>query len=118
MTQKENPYSPPQAEVADSAAPEKSKPSAGARFLWASGVCFVVFMVLILLVLPRQDWGYGALGSAFFALTSGLIALCIPVRNKAGFIIPAVVLSLVAAYLVGSNAEDETAPEIQAVEVE
>ena len=118
MAENENPYTPPRAEVADAPAAKPEKPSAGARFLWASGVCFVVFMILVLVVAPRSLWLLAALGSVMFALLSGLIALCIPVKNKAGFIIPAVVLSLLVSYLVGRSSETEVLTSPVAIETE
>jgi hypothetical protein len=118
MTQDENPYAPPRAEVSDPKPRKPDKPTAGARFLWAAGICFVIFVILVMLVLPRGDWIAGALGSAMFATLSGLVAMCIPVKNKAGFIVPALVVSMVLAYIVGSGAEDEVAGPLPAVESE
>jgi hypothetical protein len=39
-----------------------------------------------------------------FAVFSGLVALCIPVRAKALFIAPSIILFVVIAFLIG-NAE-------------
>ena len=98
----DNPYSPPRAEVSDPEPPERPKPGAGARFVWTAGVTFAVFVVLVVLVAPGS-WYYGALGSAAFAICAGLIAMCIPVRNKAGFIIPAMFIVMVVAWRIGSK---------------
>jgi len=118
MADEENPYSPPRAQVADAPAPQGDKPSVGARFLWASGVCFAIFVVLILIVAPRSLWLLAAFGSAMFALLSGLIAMCIPVKSKAGFIIPAVVISLLISYMIGRSSDDDPLAEPTAVEAE
>ena len=98
----DNPYSPPRAEVSDPQPPQRTKPGAGTRFVWTAGVTFAVYMALVLLAAPG-NWYYGALGSAAFAICAGLIAMCIPVRNKAGFIIPALLIVLIVAVKVGGK---------------
>jgi hypothetical protein len=79
------------------------KPSAGARFLWTAAIGFPVFLAFVLMG-PRQAWLMGALGSVVFAALSGLVALCIPVRNKALFIAPSIILFIVIAFLIGNAA--------------
>ena len=100
----ENPYAAPRTPVADEER-TPGKPSIGARFLWAFVCAFPVFMLLVLAYVPREKWLVGALGSGIFAGFSGLIAMCIPVKPKAGFIIPAVLISLWCAYLIGTHSK-------------
>jgi hypothetical protein len=98
----ENPYAPPKTDVGTGPEEDRSrKPSAGARFLWTAAIAFPVFFAFVL-VTPRQAWLMGALGSALFATLAGLVAMCIPVRAKALFIAPSIILFLVIAYLIGN----------------
>jgi hypothetical protein len=99
----ENPYAPPKAEVAGASDEEADgKPSVGARFLWTLCIGFPVYMFFVLF-LPRNAWLMGALGSLLFAAFSGLIAMCIPVRPKAGFIVPGIVIGVILAYMLGRS---------------
>ncbi len=98
----DNPYAPTKAPVADAADDAGSKPSVGARFLWTAAIGFPVYMFFVLF-LPKDEWALGALGSAMFAIFSGLVAMCIPVKTKAGFIVPAIVLGVVIAYMLGRS---------------
>ena len=98
----ENPYAPPKADVGTG--PEEDrlrKPSAGARFVWTAAIGFPVFFGFVLLT-PREAWLMGTLGSAMFAVLSGLVAMCIPVRAKALFIAPSILLFIVIAFLIGN----------------
>lgn len=100
----DNPYAPPKAELGE-ASPEEEKnpkPGVGARFLWTFLIGFPVYMFFVLF-LPKDAWIMGALGSAMFAAFSGIIAMCIPVRNKAGFIVPSILVGVVAAYMLGRS---------------
>jgi hypothetical protein len=100
----ENPYAPPKADLGTGSEEEPPrKPSAGARFLWTAAIGFPVFFAFVLMT-PREAWLMGALGSVIFALLSGLVALCIPVRNKALFIAPSIIFFIVIAYLIGNAA--------------
>ena len=100
----ENPYAPPKAEVGYGEGESKpSKPSAGARFLWTSLIAFPIFMGCVLIA-GGDNLLYGAIGSAVFAMFSGIIALCIPVRLKVLFIAPSIIVCLVIAYLIGTAA--------------
>jgi hypothetical protein len=98
----ENPYAPPKADVGTG--PEEDgprKPTAGARFVWTACIAFPVFFGFVMLT-PRSAWLVGALGSAIFAAMSGLVAMCIPVRWKALFIAPSIIIFIVIAYLIGT----------------
>ena len=96
----ENPYAPPKAEVTDAVADKNRKPSAGARLAWTTAVALPVFLPLMFLV-PPEKRGVTALGGAIFALGAGLIAMCIPVRRKVGFILPSILIVFVLAALLG-----------------
>ena len=99
----ENPYAPPKADVGRGLEEDPPrKPSAGARFLWTAAIGFPVFFAFVL-VTPRQVWLLGALGSVMFATMSGLVAMCIPVRAKALFIAPSILLFIVIAFLIGNR---------------
>jgi hypothetical protein len=99
-----NPYAPPKAEVGTGPDEDpRRKPSAGARFLWTAAIAFPVFFGFVLLT-PREAWLMGALGSAMFAVLSGLVAMCIPVRVKVLFIAPSIFLFVVIAFLIGNAA--------------
>jgi len=99
----DNPYAPPAARVAETdEAAKPSRPSIGVRFLWTTLIGFPTYMSTVLF-LPRKEWAVGALGSLFFALMSGLVAMCIPVRNKALFIIPSLLAGIVVAFLIGND---------------
>jgi len=98
----ENPYAPPKVDVgAGQDDDPRPKPSAGARFLWTAAIAFPVFFGFVLLT-PREAWLVGALGSAMFAVMSGLVAMCIPVRTKVLFIAPSIIIFVVIAYLIGN----------------
>lgn len=98
----ENPYAPPKADVGTGSEEGRPlKPSVGARFLWTAGIGFPVFFAFVLLT-PREAWLMGALGSVMFAVLSGLVAMCIPVRAKALFIAPSIILFVVIAFLIGN----------------
>jgi len=109
MTEQENPYAPPRAEVYHEPAPEKDLWSGigrmMARFFWATAVSLVLFLVVVIAVLPRHNLGFGIIGAMLFAMFTGMIAACIPVKNKAGYIIPAMLVSMTVAYLAGRDAE-------------
>jgi hypothetical protein len=98
----ENPYAAPRTKVSDTDKAVPDRPSVGARFLWTFAIGLPVFLVFILL-LPRDQWLMGAIGSAIFAGFSGLIAMCIPVKSKAVFIVPSIMISVIAAYLLGTH---------------
>src|SRR6476619_5544049 len=98
----ENPYAAPQTPVDDRGQRDPDKPSAGVRFVWAASCAFPLFMVLILIFLPRGGWLMGALGSMMFSAFAGIIAMCIPVKPKAAFIIPGVAIAFYCAYLLGT----------------
>jgi hypothetical protein len=98
----ENPYAPPKADVGtDPDEDPPRKPSAAARFLWTALIAFPIFFGFVLMT-PREAWLMGALGSAMFAVLSGLVAMCIPVRAKALFIAPSILLFVVIAFLIGT----------------
>jgi len=103
MAENENPYAPPRANVSDEPPIENDLWSVIgrmiARFFWATGVSFVVFLILVTLVMPRNALNFGVMGSMFFAWLAGLVGACIPTKNKAGYIIPALLVSGVVAYL-------------------
>ena len=99
----ENPYAAPSTPVADSGQKISDKPSVGARFLWTLPFAFPVFMGSVLLYVPMHRWLMGALGSALFALFSACIAMCIPVKRKAGFIIPSILIAVYCAYRIGTR---------------
>jgi hypothetical protein len=101
----DNPYAPPKADVGMGLDEEDRprKPSAGARFLWTAAIGFPVFFAFVLMT-SRETWLMGALGSVAFAVFSGLVALCIPVRAKALFIVPSILLFVVIAFLIGNAA--------------
>jgi|KBSMisStandDraft_5_1062788.scaffolds.fasta_scaffold695836_2 hypothetical protein len=96
----ENPYAPTHAPLEDQTTGADARPSAGTRFLWTATIGFF-FYLLFCLVLPRDRWLMGALGSAIMAAITGVIAICIPVKHKAGFIVPSILAGLVVLYLVG-----------------
>jgi hypothetical protein len=100
----ENPYAPPKAELGEPAPEEQSdpKPGVGARFLWTFLIGFPVYMFFVLF-LPREAWLMGALGSAMFAVFSGIVAMCIPARSRAAFIIPSIMVGVIAAYMLGRS---------------
>jgi hypothetical protein len=52
-------------------------------------------------------WAVGALGSLLFASLSGLVAMCIPVRRKAAFIVPSLLLGLVVAFVIGTASSSD-----------
>lgn len=79
-----------------------TRPGVGARFAWTAAIGFPVYMFFVLF-LPKEAWLMGALGSAMFAVFSGVIAMCIPVRNKAAFIVPSILIGVIAAYILGSS---------------
>jgi hypothetical protein len=64
-----------------------------------------VFAGFVLVYGARQVWLVGMFGSLIFALIAGVIAMCIPVRSKAGFIIPSLAITLYCAYLIGSRGD-------------
>ena len=101
----ENPYAAPRAEVADQPLPKRVKPSAVARFVWTACVAFPVYFAFVM-SLPMHRWGMGALGSLIFAAISGFIALCIPVKRKALFIVPSIFAGLIAAIIIGNSFTD------------
>jgi hypothetical protein len=100
---KENPYAAPSTPVADSAQEKPTKSSVGARFLWTLPFAFPIFMGSVLLYVPVNRWLMGALGSALFALFAACIAMCIPVKPKAGFIIPSILIAVYCAYRIGTR---------------
>jgi len=104
------------AEAEDSQAQPAGKPSAVTRFLWAGGSCFVLLELLVLFTSPQAEWLMGLFGAALFGFFSGLIAMCIPVRNKAGFIFPAIVICFLIAYFLGGPEEDRPPDALPAVE--
>ena len=97
----ENPYAPPKTDVGEGS-PEDGRPGAGARFLWTMLIGFPVYMFFVLF-LPRESWAMGALGSVMFAACSGVVAMCIPVRSKAGFVVPSILAGVVVAYIIGRS---------------
>ena len=96
----ENPYAPTHAPLEDQNTGADARPSAGARFLWTATIGFFLYL-LFCLALPRDRWLMGALGSAIMGAITGVIALCIPVKHKAGFIVPSIFAGLVVLYLIG-----------------
>ena len=100
----ENPYAAPRTPVTDADVTRPERPGVGARFLWTLASAFPIFMATVLGFVPRERWLLGAIGSAIFASFCGLIAMCIPVRWKAAFIIPSIVIGLFCAYLIGTHA--------------
>lgn len=98
----ENPYAPPKAEIGEGSPETRAdpRPGVGARFGWTFLIGFPVYMLFVM-ILPREAWLMGALGSAMFAAFSGVIAMCIPARNKAVFIVPSILVGVIAAYLLG-----------------
>jgi len=99
----ENPYAPPGTPLRDPQDAGDGKPGIAARFLWATACAVPVFVGLIVLFLPRKDWPAGLLGSAMFSMLAGIVAMCIPVRPKVGFIVPGVVVSFFVAWLIGTR---------------
>ena len=98
----DNPYAPTKAPVADEITDADAKPSVGARFAWTAAIGFPVYMFFVLFT-PREAWAMGALGSAMFAAFSGLIAMCIPTRSKAAFIVPGILVGVIIAYMLGRS---------------
>ncbi len=98
-----NPYSPPKAELADRTDNLPRKPAALVRFALTAAWAFPVYMAF---VLPnaRERWVLGAIGSLAVSLLSGLVAMCIPVRSKWGFVVPAIVAGLAVAAFLGNHA--------------
>lgn len=98
----ENPYAPPRSEIAESPAPQTdTRPSIGARFLWTTAWAIPMYLFFVFFFSPSESWLVGSLGSVLLAMGCGLLAMCIPVRRKAGFIIPSLLAGLVFAYILG-----------------
>jgi hypothetical protein len=97
----DNPYAPPRAPVRDTNEERRAGSSIGQRFAWGAGLAFVFFGAIILL-LPRNQWAAGVLGSGMLALLSGVIAICIPVRSRWIYVTPGIVVCFIIAYLLGS----------------
>lgn len=95
-----NPYSPPGAAMKDSPLAAPSRPGIGHRFLLTAACAFPVFFACVL-GLPNAEWGVGAVGAVMFAVLTGIVAICIPVRNKFLFVVPSIVLGLTVALLLG-----------------
>ena len=100
----ENPYAAPNTSVTELERKRSDKPGVGARFLWAAGCALPIFIACVMLAGARGAWLMGLIGSVMFASFAGLIAMCIPVKPKVGFIIPAVLIALICAYELGTNA--------------
>jgi H+/Cl- antiporter ClcA len=98
----ENPYAPTRAPLADQTNPANTWPSAIARFLWTVPTGFTLYLSVIV-VQHREDWLEGALGSAIMGTIAGLVAMCIPVKNKAAFIVPALFAGVAVGYLIGKT---------------
>lgn len=101
-----NPYSPPRAPVADARRKPKAKATGsswGARFLWTTPVAFVV-LLSIAMSADSDQLIQTALGALVFAVLAGVIAMCIPVRSKAGYMIPSILIVMVIVYAIAKLA--------------
>ena len=67
-------------------------------FAWTWGM----FIILIALTQPKEQWVHGLIGGAIFALFSGLIAMAIPTKRKIIFVPATLFISFSIASIIGT----------------
>lgn len=103
MTDKENIYAAPKADLSVEPADVPLKPGIGKRFLLTAACAFPLFLLSGLFV-PRTQWFPLTVGALMIAVLAGLVAMCIPVRSKPLFIVPSLVFCLAVTVYFGSRA--------------
>ncbi|MFH2044295.1 MAG: hypothetical protein ABIK92_04010 [Pseudomonadota bacterium] len=73
----------------------------GEKFLYATGVTFLVFLVIVLATTPQHTWMAGFIGSCMFALFSGAIAMAIPTIRKIIYLPVSISIMLFIAIVIG-----------------
>jgi formate/nitrite transporter FocA (FNT family) len=71
-------------------------PGEAARFFWTALVAFPINLVVLIML--RAELGSAAMWAVVIAWIAGIVALCIPARHKAAFIIPGVLGGLAISF--------------------
>jgi hypothetical protein len=73
----------------------------GEKFLYSTGISFLVFLIIVLATTPKSIWMNGLIGSCMFAVFSGGIAMAIPTTRKIIYLPISLSILLFVAMVIG-----------------
>jgi hypothetical protein len=73
----------------------------GEKFLYSTGISFLVFLIIVLTTTPNNTWMNGFIGSCMFAVFCGGIAMAIPTTRKIIYLPISLSIMLFVAMVIG-----------------